>query len=128
LGLTKASTVSDARNLPELVFARLEILVGRLFNYSTVLGTSSVTSRNSDGIKNIKFNRRIMMTDMDSDFYGRAHLIQKRPVLGVLQTTKQLIRGTFHSRGMKRVIDELAIEETFVAITDAKIFTSRKMD
>ncbi len=63
-----------------------------------------------------------MMTDRDDSTFGRINLIQKRSVPVVLQTTKQLIRGTFHARGMKRVIDELALEETFVAITDAQIF------
>ncbi len=62
---------------------------------------------------------------MGNEFYGRANLVQKRQVSVVLQTTKQLIKGTFHARGMKRVIDELALEETFVAITDAKIFNNK---
>jgi len=62
------------------------------------------------------------MTGADSDFYRQANLIQKRPIPVTVQTTKQLIRGTFHVRGMMRVIEELTLEETFVAITDAEIF------
>jgi hypothetical protein len=63
-----------------------------------------------------------MMTGLDNDLYRQSHLIQKRPIPVALQTTKQLIRGTFHVRGVMRVIEELAFEETFIAITDAEIF------
>jgi hypothetical protein len=63
-----------------------------------------------------------MMTSIDNDLYRKSHLIQKRPIPVALQTTNQLIRGTFHVRGVMRVIEELAFEETFIAITDAEIF------
>jgi len=49
------------------------------------------------------------MTGADSDFYRQANLIQKRPIPVTVQTTKQLIRGTFHVRGMMRVIEELTL-------------------
>ena len=63
-----------------------------------------------------------MMNSEGEIQYRSKDLIQKRPIPVLLQTTKNLIRGIFHARGMKRIIDELAMEETFVAITDAKIF------
>ena len=62
------------------------------------------------------------MTGADNDYYRQANLIHKIPIPVTVQTTKQLIRGTFHVRGMMRVIEELTLEETFVAITDAEIF------
>jgi hypothetical protein len=67
--------------------------------------------------------RRKIMTNLDNNLYRKSHLIQKKPVPVAIQTTKQLIRGTFHVRGVMRVIEELAFEETFIAITDAEIFT-----
>lgn len=62
------------------------------------------------------------MTGPDIDLFKRDHLIRKNPVPVAIQTTKQFIRGKFHVRGVMRVIDELAFEETFVAITDADIY------
>ena len=62
------------------------------------------------------------MPGFDKDLYRQSHQIQKRPVPVALQTTKQLIRGKFHIRGVMRVIEELSFEDTFIAITDAEIF------
>lgn len=62
------------------------------------------------------------MNGLDNELIRQSHLINKRPVPVAIQTTKQLIRGTFHVRGVMRVIEELSFEETFVAITDAEIF------
>ena len=63
-----------------------------------------------------------MVTGVDNDFYRQANLIQKRPIPVAVQTTKQLIRGTFCVRGMMRLIEELTLEDTFVAITNVEIF------
>jgi hypothetical protein len=63
-----------------------------------------------------------MMTAYDSNLARQSHQVKKRPIPVALQTTKQLIRGTFHVRGVMRVIEELSFEDTFIAITDAEIF------
>ncbi len=62
------------------------------------------------------------MPSLDNERYRESHLVKKRPVPVALQTTKQLIRGKFHVRGVMRVIEELSFEDTFIAITDAEIF------
>ncbi|MHA2402277.1 MAG: DUF6812 domain-containing protein [Candidatus Kariarchaeaceae archaeon] len=67
-----------------------------------------------------------MMRNEDDTPYRSSDKIQKRRIPVVLQTTKNLIRGTFHAKGMKRIIDELGMEEIFVAITDAKIFNYKE--
>jgi hypothetical protein len=66
------------------------------------------------------------MTHDDDTQYRSSDKIQKREIPVVLQTTRNLIRGKFHARGMKRIIDELDLVETFVAITDAKIFSYKE--
>jgi hypothetical protein len=65
------------------------------------------------------------MSNLDNELIRKSHHVQKRPVPVALQTAKQLIRGKFHVRGVMRVIEELAFEETFIAITDAEIFSYR---
>ncbi len=62
------------------------------------------------------------MQGLGKDLVRQSHQVQKRPIPVALQTTKQLIRGTFHVRGVMRVIEELSFEDTFIAITDAEIF------
>jgi hypothetical protein len=62
------------------------------------------------------------MTGPNSDLFKRDHQIKKHPVPVAVQTTKQFIRGTFHVRGVMRVIDELAFEDIFIALTDADIY------
>jgi hypothetical protein len=61
------------------------------------------------------------MTGFSPEIDRKAHLIKKRPIPIIIQTTKQLIRGKFHVRGVMRVIDEITFEDKFVAITDAEI-------
>ena len=61
------------------------------------------------------------MTGMSPDLDRKANVIKKRPIEIVIQTTKQLIRGKFHVRGVMRVIDEMTFEDKFIAITDAEI-------
>ena len=61
------------------------------------------------------------MPSLPRDIDRKASVIKKRPVPVVVQTTKQLIRGKFHVRGVMRVIDEMTFEDKFVAITDAEI-------
>jgi hypothetical protein len=73
-------------------------------------------------MEQFKFDRRLIMTDMDNDLYRKENLIQKRSIPVAVQTTKQLIRGNFHVRGVMRIIEELGFEETFIAITDAEIY------
>jgi hypothetical protein len=63
------------------------------------------------------------MTSMPSSDYRQANLLKKRPIPIVLQTSKHLIRGKFHVRGEMRVIDELAVEDKFIAITDGEILS-----
>lgn len=61
------------------------------------------------------------MTSHPQEIDRSANLIKKRPIPIVIQTSKHLIRGKFHVRGVMRVIDELTLEEKFVAVTDAEI-------
>ena len=61
------------------------------------------------------------MTGISPELDRKSHLIKKRPVPVVIQTSKQLIRGKFHVRGVMRVMDEITFEDKFVAITDAQI-------
>jgi hypothetical protein len=61
------------------------------------------------------------MPGFSSDIERKASVIKKRAVPIVIQTSKQLIRGKFHVRGVMRVIDEMTFEDKFVAITDAEI-------
>ena len=61
------------------------------------------------------------MTSLPSEIDRSANIIKKRPIPIVIQTSKHLIRGKFHVRGVMRVIDELTLEEKFIAVTDAEI-------
>jgi hypothetical protein len=61
------------------------------------------------------------MTNYPSEIDRSVNVINKRSIPIVIQTSKQLIRGKFHVRGVMRVIDELTFEDKFVAITDAEI-------
>ena len=61
------------------------------------------------------------MTGFKPEIDRKASVIKKRPIPIVIQTSKQLVRGNFHVRGVMRVIDELTFEDKFVAITDAEI-------
>jgi len=61
------------------------------------------------------------MTSHPQEIDRSANLIKKRPIPIVIQTSKHLIRGKFHVRGVMRIIDELTLEEKFVAVTDAEI-------
>ena len=61
------------------------------------------------------------MDDLAKNANKSASVINKRSVPIVIQTTKHLVRGNFHVRGVMRIIDELTFEDKFVAITEAEI-------
>jgi hypothetical protein len=49
-------------------------------------------------------------------------IISKRRVPVIMQTSKHRIEGNVHIRRGERLKDELDREESFLAVTDAKIF------
>lgn len=49
-------------------------------------------------------------------------VIKKRPVDVHVQTSNYLIRGKFHVRVHERIKDELDKSNTFIALTDARIY------
>lgn len=51
------------------------------------------------------------------------NVITKEPVAVHIQTASHLIRGSFHVRPDERLKDELNNSETFIAVTDAKVYT-----
>jgi hypothetical protein len=48
-------------------------------------------------------------------------VITKRPFPVIIQTTRQVIRGTIHVRPSERVIDEINNSEKFIAVTAAVV-------
>ena len=61
------------------------------------------------------------MTNFPQELDRSVNVINKRAIPIVIQTSKHLVRGQFHVRGVMRVIDEITFEDKFVAITDAEI-------
>ena len=52
-------------------------------------------------------------------------VITKQPVEVLIQTTQHLIRGFIHIRPQGRIKDEINQDETFLAVTSAKVFDSQ---
>jgi hypothetical protein len=48
-------------------------------------------------------------------------IVSKTAVLATIQTTTHLLRGNIHVRRDQRIKDELDLDESFLAITDANI-------
>ena len=48
-------------------------------------------------------------------------VISKVPVYATIQTTKHILRGHIHVRRDQRIIDELDVQENFIAITDVSV-------
>lgn len=48
-------------------------------------------------------------------------IVSKTAVLATVQTTTHLVRGNIHVRRDQRIKDELDLDESFLAITDANI-------
>ena len=51
-------------------------------------------------------------------------IITKEAIKAVIQTTKHLIRGYIHVRQDARLKDELDLEESFIAVTDAQVIST----
>lgn len=49
-------------------------------------------------------------------------VITKQPVEALIQTTQHLVRGYVHIRPQERVKDVINQDETFLAVTSAKIY------
>jgi hypothetical protein len=62
-----------------------------------------------------------MAIEYDGQGKINAGLVRKLPVLAVVQTTGQLIRGKLHVREGERLQDELDRDEPFLAMTDATV-------
>jgi hypothetical protein len=50
-------------------------------------------------------------------------VVSKKPVSVIIQTTKNRIHGKIHIRPEDRVKDELNRRETFIAVTDAIVYS-----
>jgi hypothetical protein len=50
-------------------------------------------------------------------------VVSKKPVSVIIQTTSNRIKGKIHIRPEDRVKDELNRRETFIAVTDAVVFS-----
>ena len=50
--------------------------------------------------------------------------VSKIAIHAVIQTTTHMIRGRVHVRRDQRIIDELDLNENFLAITDVTVFAS----
>ena len=48
-------------------------------------------------------------------------IVTKRSVYATVQTTTHIIRGHIHVRRDQRIIDELDLDENFLAITDVSV-------
>ncbi len=48
-------------------------------------------------------------------------IVSKVAVYATIQTTMHMLRGRIHVRRDKRVIDELDVDENFIAITDVTV-------
>jgi hypothetical protein len=48
-------------------------------------------------------------------------IVSKTAILATVQTTTHLLRGNIHVRRDQRIKDELDLEESFLAITDANV-------
>jgi hypothetical protein len=48
-------------------------------------------------------------------------IVSKTAVLATIQTTTHLVRGNIHVRRDQRIKDELDLDESFLAITDANV-------
>ncbi len=62
-----------------------------------------------------------MVTQYDEKGKIFTQIISKKPIPVIVQTTKNVIRGTVHVRPNERVIDELNLSTQFIAVTDASI-------
>lgn len=51
-------------------------------------------------------------------------VVSKKPVMVIIQTTKNRIHGKIHIRPEDRVKDELNRRETFIAVTDAIVYST----
>jgi hypothetical protein len=63
-----------------------------------------------------------MQTSFDEKGKIFTEVIKKRPVDVHIQTSNYLIRGKFHIRLHERIMDELDKSNTFIALTDARIY------
>ncbi len=63
-----------------------------------------------------------MQTTFDEKGKIFTQVIKKRPVDVHIQTSNHLIRGKFHVCLNERIKDELDKSDTFIALTDAKIY------
>lgn len=50
-------------------------------------------------------------------------VVSKKPVSVIIQTTRNRIQGKIHIRPEDRVKDELNRRETFIAVTDAVVYS-----
>ena len=52
-------------------------------------------------------------------------VVTKQPVEALIQTTQHLIQGFIHIRPQERLKDEINQNESFLAVTSAKIFNNQ---
>ena len=62
-----------------------------------------------------------MVTQFDDKGKIFTQVIAKKPYSVIIQTSRQMIRGTIHVRPTERVIDEINHSLKFIAVTDATV-------
>lgn len=48
-------------------------------------------------------------------------VVTKQPIESLIQTSRHLIQGNIHIRPQERLKDEINMDETFLAVTDATV-------
>jgi hypothetical protein len=64
-----------------------------------------------------------MATEFDDKGKYFTNVIAKVPFTALIQTSQHLIHGVIHVKRDERVIDELNLPESFLAVTDATVST-----
>lgn len=70
-----------------------------------------------------------MVTQYDEKGKIFTQVVSKKPILVIIQTTHNIIYGSIYVRPDVRLKDELdSLRERFLAVTDAVIYTSEKIE
>lgn len=70
-----------------------------------------------------------MVTQYDEKGKIFTQVVSKKPILVIIQTTRNIIYGSIYVRPDVRLKDELdSLRERFLAVTDAVIYTPEKIE
>src|SRR5258706_5760292 len=72
---------------------------------------------------NINGTQREVIMSFDYDDKGKifTDIVSKIAVYATIQTTMHMLRGRIHVRRDQRIIDELDLNENFIALTDVSV-------